>query len=304
MSSPYAHLPVVPSEGQYRLGDGLTAAPDDFWWNTTHDDGTQVACAEPEGWEGLEYITPIDTVGGRDGGLDGPQSVAPRVLPVRGALVAYDSASLRNKIRQLRRKLGPRKRVVWDQYDFGAGRRMGMVCRVSGDFAATPIPGHQLGGVATMVTFTLIAANPPWKVSTGAAEYIDIGLPVGEVTGRTYNKTYDYNYGSVVNPGGAGTANNAGDIDAWPVFEITGPVDNPVITNETTGRAFLVSGVIGAGEVVTIDARTGVVDPASYRLVGRPWQLAPGPNFIRWRASSGSFDPNANLRVVWRSTWE
>lgn len=304
MSSPYAHLPAVSQPGQYRLGDGLTEAGDDFWFNTTHADGTHVACAEPEGWEGVQFVTPIDTVGGRDGGLDGPQSIGPRVLPIKGALVAYDNAALRNKIRALRAKLGPRKRVVWDQYDFGVGRRMGMVCRSQGDFTATPVPGNQMGGVATMVSFTLVAANPPWKVGTGAAEFLDIGLPVEEVTGRTYNKTYDYNYGNVTNPGGMGTAVNSGDVAAWPVFEITGPVDNPVITNESTGMAFLVSGVIPAGDTVTIDARTGVVTPASYRLVGRPWSLQPGPNFIRWRASSGSFDPNANLRIIWRSTWE
>lgn len=304
MATPHAHLPEVPTVGQYRLGDGLSETADDFWWNTTHADGTRTACDEPEGWEGVEYITPIDTAGGRDGGLDGPQSIGPRVLPVKGALVAFDAATLRNKIRALRAKLGLRKRVVWDQYDFGVGRRMGMVCRPQGDFKATPIMGNDLGGVATIVQFTLVAANPPWKLGTGDPEFIDIGLPFAEVTGRTYDKSYDYTYGSVVNPGGAGTAHNAGDVDAWPVFEITGPVDNPVISNETTGFSFLVSGVIGAGETVTIDSRTGVVDPASYRLVGRPWSLTPGDNFIRWRASSGSFDPSANLRVVWRSTWE
>lgn len=304
MSSPYAHLPTVDTTGQYRLGDSLTPLSDDFWWNTTHDDGTQTACDEPEGWEGLQFVTPIDTVGGRDGGLDGPQSIAPRVLPIKGAMVAYDAPTLRRKIATLRRKLGPRKRVVWDQYDFGVDRRMGMICRATGDFFATPIMGSQDGGVATIVTFTLTAANPPWKLGTGAAEFIDIGLPAAEVTGRTYNKTYDYNYGSVVNPGGAGTAVNDGNITAWPVFEATGPVDNPVITNESTNESFLVLGVIAAGDTVTIDARTGVVTPANYRLVGRPWALQPGQNFIRWRASSGSFDPNANLRVIWRPTWE
>lgn len=304
MSTPYAHMPVVPVEGRYRLGDGLSEVADDFWWNTEHDDGTLVACAEPQGWEGVEFVTPVDTSGSRDGGLDGPQSIGPRVLPIQGMMVARDPGTLRNKIRALRAKLGPRKRVVWDQYDFGATRRMGMVCRSQGDFVATPTAGNALGGVAVVVSFTLIAANPPWKVGTGTADFIDIGLPASEVTGRTYSKTYSYTYGAATNPGGTGTAINAGDIASWPVLEITGPVDNPVITNESTGYSFMVSGIITAGNIVTIDSRTGVVTPANYRLVGRPWSLIPGPNFIRWRASSGSFDPNANLRVIWRSTWE
>jgi hypothetical protein len=300
----YAHLPAVPDAGQYRLGDGFSDSVDDFWWNAAHDDGTLTACDEPEGWEGVEFITPIDTAGARDGGLDGPQSIGPRVLPVTGMLVARDSASLRLKIRALRAKLGPRKRVVWDQYDFGVGVRMGLICRSQGDFKATPVPGNQLGGVATQVQFTLVAANPVWKMGTGDAAFVDIGLPTGAVTGRTYNKTYNYTYGAVTNPGGSALVVNAGDIDAWPVFTITGPVESPVITNETTGDSFLVFGTIAAGQVVTIDSRTGVVDPSSTVLVGRPWRLVPGNNTVRWRATSGSFDPNANLRVSWRSTWE
>jgi len=300
----YAHLPAVSTDGRYRLGDGFTDLPDDFWWNTEHDDGTLTACEEPEGWEGVEFITPIDTSGGRDGGLDGPQSVGPRVLPIEGMIVAPDAATLRNKIRTLRAKLGPRKRVVWDQFDFGVGVRMGLICRSQGDFKATPVPGNQLGGVATLVKFSLVAANPPWKMITGADEFVDIGLPSGAVTGRTYNKTYNYTYGAATNPGGSALAVNQGDVDAWPMFTITGPVDSPIITNETTGDAFLVVGTIASGATVTIDSRTGVVVPSSTRLVGRPWKLVPGDNTVRWRASSGSFDPNANLRVSWRSTWE
>lgn len=300
----YAHLPPVAQSGQYRLGDDFSELSDDFWWNTEHDDGTLTACDEPDGWEGVEFVTPIDTAGSRDGGLDGPQSVGPRVLPIEGMIVAPDAATLRRKIRSLRAKLGPRRRVVWDQYDFGVGVRMGLICRAQGDFRAKPVSGSQDGGVATLVRFTLVAANPPWKMASGVVESINIGLPTGVVTGRTYNKTYNYTYGAATNPGGSGLAVNRGDRDAWPVFTITGPVDSPVITNETTGDAFIIVGNLAAGETITIDSRTGVVDPSSTRLVGRPWKLVLGNNTVRWRATSGSFDPNANLRVAWRSTWE
>jgi len=300
----YASLPAVPVDGQYRLGAALAESPDDFWFNTQHADGTLIVVGEPTGWEGVEYVTPIDTVGGRDGGLDGPGSIAPRELPVSGLMVAPDGATLRRKIRALRQLLRNRSRVVWEQYDFGEAARMGLVCRSSGDFRATPEMGHDYGGVATQVSFTLVAANPPYKYLTGAAEYIDIGLPVDVVSGRTYSKTYSYNYGLILNPGGMRQAVNRGDVDAYPIFEITGPVNSPVISNESTGRSFLLVGNVPALTKVTIDSRSGKVDPATYRLVGRPWVLAPGNNNIRWRASSGSFNPSANLRVIWRSTWE
>jgi Phage tail protein len=302
--NPNASLPSVATEGQYRLGDDFLTDPSDLWLNTTWADGTHVVAAEPSGWEGLEFVTPIDTSGGRDGGLDGPQSIAPRTLPVAALMVAPDAGTLRRAIATLRRKLGPRRRVVWEQHDFGQGRRLAMICRAQGDFFATPTFGTALGGVASEVTFTLVAANPPYKLSTGAPEFVDIGLPVDSVSGRTYNKTYSYNYGASTNPGGIGQAENTGDVDAWPLFEITGPVNRPILDNQTTGRSFLVVGNIAAGQTVTIDSRTGRVTPASYRLVGRPWVLVPGVNNLRWRASSGSFDPSANLRVIWRSTSE
>jgi hypothetical protein len=301
--NPHAHLPTVPDIAKYRLGPDFLEQPDDAWFNLTYPDGTQCVAEEPEGWEGLEYVTPIDTVGGRDGGLDGPQSIAPRELPIKAMMVSPDSATLRRRIKAIRAVLRS-GRVLWEQYDFAEAVRMGLICRPSGDFRATPEVGSDDGGVAVIVTFTLVAANPPWKMLTGAAEFIDIGLPVDVVSGRTYNKTYSYNYGAVLNPGGIGQAVNRGDRTAYPLLEITGPANSPIISNETTGRSFVVLGNIPALTVVRIDSRNGNVTPASYRLVGRPWALEPGVNNIRWRASSGSFDPNANLRVIWRSTWE
>lgn len=299
----YAHLPAVPVEGQYRMGPDLVAGVDDLWFNTTLEDGTHIVAAEPDGWEGIEFITPLDQAGGRDGALSGPQSVAPRVLPIVGALVAPDAGTLRRRIAQMRALLGPRSTVVWDQFDFNFGVRMGLVCRAQGTFKAPPIMGHQRGGVAAPFSFNLVAANPPWKLGTGSATQACADLPLGSVSGRTYNKTYNFNYGAFTNPGGYLQANNLGDIDAWPIYTVTGPVDFPVITNEATGEGFVVNSVIPAGQTVTIDARTGIVTPSNYRIAGRVFPIHPGSNTIRWRATSGSYDPNAQLCATWRPTW-
>jgi hypothetical protein len=300
----HAHLPVTQLESRYRMGAGLSDAADDIWFNTTLDNGVRIACAEPDGWEGLDFLTPIDQAGGRDGGLIGPQSVAPRVIQVRGAMVSPSAAVHRQQIRLLRGKLGPRKVVVWDQHDFGENVRMGLVCRAQGDFRAITVQGNENGGVAATFSFNLVAANPPWKYGTGAPESACVGLPASEVSGRTYDRSYDWNYGATTNPGGVIYALNRGDIDSWPVIEVTGPVDMPIITNESNGGAFLISGNIPAGETVRIDSRTGIVSPSQYRLVGRPFPLSPGQNTVRWRATSGSFTPDAQLCLTWRPTWE
>lgn len=304
IGSIYAHLPVVPAEGQYRMGSTLQGAVDDLYFNTTQPDGTRLLCAEPEGWEGLSFLTPIDQAGGRDGGLIGPSSVAPRILPVNGVMVAPNPAVLRQQIRSLRARLGPRKTVVWDQFDFGVGRRMGMVCRAQGDFVATPVRGHQRGGVAAPFSFTLVAANPPWKFATGAAQTQCMGLPASVTSGRTYNRTFNWNYGASTNPGGQITVRNDGDIDAWPVITMQGQVDGPIVTNETNGGGFIMTSNLASGQSVTIDSRTGVITPSQYRIVGRPFPLSPGDNTIRWRATSGLYAADAQLCVTWRSTWE
>lgn len=300
----YAHVPAVPTNGKYRLGKSLQPAADDMWFNGDDGTGVLTAFSEPEGWEGLTYITPIDTAGGRDGGLVGPGSVAPRTLECTGAVVAPNEIQLSTFVAGLRSRLTPRASLVWDQYDFGEQARMGIVCRPTGDFRAIKVKGHRPGGVAATLKFILVAANPPWKLATGTADQACANLPISDVTGRTYNREYDWDYGDVVNPGGFLVADNRGNLPAYPVFSITGPVDNAVITNDTTGEGFVLTSTIPAGVTVTVDARTGIIQPSNYRIAGRPFSLAPEGNTIRWRATSGTFNEEASLCVTWRSTWE
>ncbi|MBU0493655.1 MAG: phage tail family protein [Chloroflexi bacterium] len=49
-----------------------------------------------------------------------------------------------------------------------------------------------------------------------------------------------------------------GTWDSFPIIEITGPLNGPVVTNETTGDVLDLSGYnVAAGETVTIDTRYG-----------------------------------------------
>jgi hypothetical protein len=299
--NPYASIPVSAVTSRYRLGKSLVEDAGDLWFNHTMDDGTIFVFEEPDAWEGLDFVTPIDLAGGRDGGLDGPPSVGPRHLEIRGAMVSPNSQILAQRIRQLRSMLGPRKTVVWDQFDKGVQKRIGLICRVEGTFKTPKAYGHDQ--VAAVVEFNLVASNP-WKFQAGPVSPQCVGLATGVVSGRTYNKTYNWNYGASGNPGGTMNVVNDGDLEAWPTFQITGPVDQPIVTNETTGQAFLVALDVPAGVTVTINSRTGVISPSVFRLIGRPWSLAPGVNTVRWRANSGSYTPAAQLCLTWRSTWE
>lgn len=310
--NPTASFPATAVAAQYRMGPLFTETPGvDYWWNTTHDDGVYTIVGEPDGWESVEYILPLDQVGGRDGAHTGPQSIGPRVLECRALIVAPNAQSLRTHLQRLRRILGPqgstgtRQPIIWEQHDFASGLRLALITRPQGTFQPHVLAGHSLGGNAAQITFNLVAANPPVKYQSGAVQSNEIGLQdTTLITGRTYDKSYDWSYGvGSGNPGGEMVVVNNGDTLAWPVFYVLGPADFPIISNTTTGRDFQLLYDLSAGETVSINSSTGEVIPGTVRLSGRPFPLVSGPNTIRWRTQSGAFNTDARLRMEWRSTF-
>lgn len=310
VANPWAVIPVTGMEQRCRMGPLLTESPGiDFWWNTQLTNGTYTV-ANAKGWQANEYITPVDQVGGRDGGVLGPPSIAPRTLEVDALLSAPTPQALHEAIEQARYVLGPQTQsgprgpVVWEQHDYRTGVRLGLVTRPVGLFDPVPVPGHYPGGVAATVRFSLVAANPPWKYKAGPVEEESAGLlNPALLGGRTYDKTYDWNYGASSNPGGELIAVNTGNLEALPVFIVRGPAVDPVILNATTGESFQILATLGDGDVVTIDTRTGNIDPGSVRISGAPFVLVPGSNTIRWRSIDDAYDPDALLTVQWLSTY-
>jgi hypothetical protein len=302
-------FPQTTQPAWYRMGYDYATGPDDFVFNYRLADGTSTAVQEPEGWEGVSYQTPLDQVAGRDGALVGPVSVGPMMLEINGAMVAPDPQTLRANIQRIRHLLGPKRLpgprppVVWEQWDFLTAQPLAVLARPTGQFTATPMVGGGRGGVATTFRFTLVASSP-WRYSSGAASSANVGLPnPAVVTGRTYDKTFDWSYGLGTNPGGTMTVINSGDLDAYPLFQVDGHADYPVITNGTTGASFGLNADILSGQTVTADAATGAITPGNVRAVGRPFVLAPGPNLISWRTTSGNYYSDARLTVTWRSTF-
>jgi hypothetical protein len=299
-----AAFPVPDVTAQYRVGPLFTPSAVDFVYNTRHSDGTYTICQDPEGIHGLDFITPVDQAGGRDGGLIGPQSIGTRTVDVKAMVVAPTPQVLWQKVAAQRAILAAKQPVIFEWYDFGYGLTLALITRPVGKFQTTSIFSHQPGGLAIMVGYSLVAPTP-WKYLSGTGENGSVGLVnPALVTGRTYDKTYSYNYGSASDPGGARVFNNQGDSPAYPVFTITGPVNFPTVVNVTTGQQFQVNAIIAAGTVVTIDSNTGAVSPGNLRLIGRPFPLAPGPNTIRWTDSAAAYDPAATLRLDWRSTFK
>ena len=102
---------------------------------------------------------------------------------------------------------------------------------------------------------------------------------------------------------------NDGDIDTYPVLEIAGPAEDPVITNGTTGRALKIVGLnVAAGQTLVIDTweRTVAIGAADHRDKlpndNQWWTLEPGDNTIVF----DRINPPANqatLTVKYRNAW-
>lgn len=132
------------------------------------------------------------------------------------------------------------------------------------------------------------AADPYWADSVSTSQSFGIGatqpgfLPLPHATTGSFITL------------GASTVSlaqavvNAGDVEAWPVWTITGPATSATITNSSTGQELMFTAALLAGESVIIDTRPGI---KSVRKAGVNrfdtlsaasvlWALQPGTNTV------------------------
>jgi hypothetical protein len=110
----------------------------------------------------------------------------------------------------------------------------------------------------------------------------------------------------------AGVIANAGSLPTWPVFVITGPVTNPVITYTGTPVSIGYTGTLTAGQVLTIDtrpwARTAVIGTlsAAGALSGSAlisMQAQPGATVVQFTgtAPAGRSTTPGTCTIQWRN---
>jgi hypothetical protein len=81
---------------------------------------------------------------------------------------------------------------------------------------------------------------------------------------------------------------NSGDVDAWPVWTITGPATAVTATNQLTGRSFILTHTLTTGQQITITTMQPTVrGPSDENLISALnwplaylWPLLPGVNDI------------------------
>jgi hypothetical protein len=113
------------------------------------------------------------------------------------------------------------------------------------------------------------------------------------------------------------TITNAGDGLAWPVFTLTGPMTNPVLTNLTTGKTIDLTGgvTLADGDVLTIDTRPGVglirKVAADHTTITNEWPaltnasdlwpLVTGDNHVTLTA--GGATTASSIQIAYRLRW-
>ena len=148
-----------------------------------------------------------------------------------------------------------------------------------------------------------LVAPDPWIYAQEETS-LTLTLPTGG--GYTVPVTYPKVYGNAT--GGTGTITNEGTAITKPVVEFHGPLTNPALTNETTGKRIGLTLTLGVGEVVILDMqrRTAIQGTSTNRMGFLSsgyswWGLPTGPNDLRLSADTYE----AGYAVVRaRSAWQ
>lgn len=101
---------------------------------------------------------------------------------------------------------------------------------------------------------------------------------------------------------------NNGDVEAYPVFVITGPGTNPTLTNTTTGKSIAATIALTAGQSLTIDTQAKTVKRedgsnqfSTLSFASVLWTLAVGNNALTL-AMSGT-GAGSQIQVQYKQRW-
>ena len=233
---------------------------------------------------------------GMDGEDDETQYHGGRVVSVSATV--WD-VSLVDRLRAFTR---PSLRPVLTYRPEGASRRR---LRLRASSSSAPLSADLPTGVAVQVQ---------WRAPDGVAESVDEQVqlvnPAGDEDGRSYDLSFDRSWPESQGPGRVEIVNE-GSATAYPVFRIYGPLTDPLIENETSGRQLSFDIEVSQGDYLEVDtaARTirlnGLEANNRYDTLDFPtsqwFGLRPGVNLIRFAPESSSAP--AVCEVRWRGAW-
>lgn len=154
-------------------------------------------------------------------------------------------------------------------------------CRAVG-MVDMPITDEDRIGKFQRVGVQLIASDPNWydpvpnsptAIVNQGAWFVPFEVPFELGTAAVMNESITLAY--------------TGTFDEYPTITIIGPLEDPVITNTTTGDVLDFTGaVLGVGEYYIIDLRYGVKTVTEDDGTNQIAALTPGSDLATWRLAS------------------
>lgn len=238
-----------------------------------------------------------DETPNREGARIRRVKVPPREVTVPMLFFGDTSTGLRDQLRILAHRLNPLAGDGRLQSVDPAGRVRELTCRYSQGFEGDESTAD--GGLLSLAAVLVFRAaeDPYWHDRDATVLEFGTGSP------PAFFPFFPLTLAGSTIVGGI-TIENPGDIEAWPIWTITGPGSGLTLTNDTTGESLELSTVLGGGDTLTIDTTPGVKTVTLYDgsnlygdLSSGPslWPLAPGENHVSVTFTDSTADSLVSL---------
>lgn len=153
------------------------------------------------------------------------------------------------------------------------------------------------------ITLSAYAEDPRIYDSSVLSQVISFGSVT--TSGFAFPFSFPFSFGGSTAAADGGYIINSGNRPAPAVFTIQGPVDTPVIINDTTGDQLLFNIVLGSTDVLTVDLQyhtvklNGTANRRNTLAVPNWFMLSVGTTYIRFHGNSGT----GTLTITYRNAW-
>jgi phage-related protein len=230
-----------------------------------------------------------DGVPGMDGEVFREVQFGSREFAVAFDVVAAGEAATRAAIRDMVKKLNPKRGAGRIRVTSPIGDQREITCRYSGGAGLDEKVGDDSGPDWQRFPTAFMAHDPHWydvspieqtfTITAAAPNFFPI-LPIHLAASELAVDS---------------SVDNTGDVQAWPVWTVTGPGSGIKLTNQTSGRfTWFPSLALVAGQTLVVDTRPGaksvIVDGvtnvySSLSVDSSLWSFMTGVNGIRLEMS-------------------
>lgn len=244
-----------------------------------------------------------ESLAGQHGEWDVTKFFGARAISVETVMKGPEfEANVRLLKRYCDPSLCPRPVLHYKPFDSSPERQI----TLRGAGASTPLemPGHAVVQGAWKAPDPAFY-DPTTKTMTSGAN--------NREPGRTYDLVHDRVY-PPAETGADNTAVNDGDLPAWPIITITGPIEKPLLENVTAERYIVLSAngglTLDAGEVCVVNMRehtvlVGELGSSAYDKIefseSQWWGVYPGAQTIRLSGLGSTED--TSIVMTWNDPY-